>query len=58
MKKIQLILLFSFFINLVIANEVNVYTSRHYDSDDALYEEFTDKTGIDCLLYTSPSPRD
>ena len=46
MKKIQLILLFSFFINLVIANEVNVYTSRHYDSDDLLYEEFTEETGI------------
>ena len=46
MKKIQLILLFSFFINLVTADEVNVYTSRHYDSDDALYEEFTDETGI------------
>ena len=46
MKKIQLILLFSFFINLVIADEVNVYTSRHYDSDDALYEEFTEETGI------------
>ena len=46
MKKIQLILLFSFFINLVTADEVNVYTSRHYDSDDALYEEFTEETGI------------
>ena len=46
MKKIQLILLFSFFINLVIAEEVNVYTSRHYDSDEALYEEFTEETGI------------
>ena len=46
MKKIQLTLLFSFFINLVIADEVNVYTSRHYDSDDALYEEFTEETGI------------
>ena len=46
MKKIQMILLFSFFINLVIAEEVNVYTSRHYDSDDALYEEFTEETGI------------
>ncbi len=46
MKKIQMILLFSFFINLIIANEVNVYTSRHYDSDDALYEEFTEETGI------------
>ena len=46
MKKIQLILLFAFFVNLVTADEVNVYTSRHYDSDDALYEEFTEATGI------------
>ena len=46
MKKIQMILLFSFFIDLVNADEVNVYTSRHYDSDDALYEEFTEETGI------------
>ena len=30
----------------VLAQEVNVYSSRHYDSDNALYEEFTDKTGI------------
>ena len=29
-----------------LASEVNVYTSRHYDSDDALYAEFTKKTGI------------
>ena len=28
------------------ANEVNVYTSRHYDSDDALYEKFKNNTGI------------
>lgn len=27
-------------------NEVNVYTSRHYDVDDILYTEFTKKTGI------------
>ena len=46
MKKIQLILLFAFFVNLVTADEVNVYTSRHYDSDDALYEEFAEETGI------------
>lgn len=25
---------------------VNIYTTRHYDSDDALYEEFTNQTGI------------
>ena len=26
--------------------EVNVYSARHYDSDDALYEAFTEQTGI------------
>lgn len=25
---------------------VNVYTTRHYDADDALYEKFTNETGI------------
>src|SRR6056297_1099891 len=30
----------------VLAQEVNVYSSRHYDTDDALYQEFTDRTGI------------
>ena len=28
------------------AKEVNLYTSRHYDSDAALYQKFTDATGI------------
>lgn len=28
------------------AGEVNVYTSRHYDTDLALYEDFTKQTGI------------
>ena len=26
--------------------EINLYSSRHYDTDDALYEEFTEQTGI------------
>jgi len=30
----------------VFAQEVNLYSSRHYDSDDALYAAFTEKTGI------------
>ena len=30
----------------LIANEVNVYTSRHYDSDEIIYEEFKNLTGI------------
>ena len=29
-----------------LAQEVNVYSSRHYDSDQALYAEFTAETGI------------
>ncbi|MEM8570054.1 MAG: Fe(3+) ABC transporter substrate-binding protein [Pseudomonadota bacterium] len=30
----------------VFANEVNIYSSRHYDSDFELYETFTEATGI------------
>ncbi|MEX1236114.1 MAG: extracellular solute-binding protein [Roseovarius sp.] len=29
-----------------MAAEVNVYSSRHYDSDQALYDQFTEETGI------------
>ncbi len=32
--------------SVAMAAEVNVYSSRHYDSDDALYEAFTKDTGI------------
>ncbi len=28
------------------AGEVNLYSSRHYNTDDKLYEEFTERTGI------------
>ena len=34
------------FNNLATANEVNVFSSRHYDSDIQLYEKFTSLTGI------------
>ncbi|HRO09944.1 extracellular solute-binding protein [Amaricoccus sp.] len=30
----------------VLAAEVNVYSSRHYDTDEALYDNFTAATGI------------
>jgi len=30
----------------VAAQEVNVYSSRHYNTDQALYDEFTETTGI------------
>ena len=47
MKKI--ILLISVFFALFgsfYANEVNIFSARHYDSDIQLYEKFTAKTGI------------
>ena len=34
------------FLNVAYANEVNLFTSRHYDSDVKLYQKFTAKTGI------------
>ena len=46
MKKLQILLILVLFGQVAMTNEVNVYTSRHYDSDDALYEEFTEETGI------------
>ena len=48
MKKLTLItyaLLFAFMGSL-FANEVNIFSARHYDSDVQLYEKFTSKTGI------------
>jgi len=41
---IAISLLFS--LSEIVASEVNIYTSRHYDSDNLLYEDFTKATGI------------
>ena len=47
MKKITIItILTAFFTNIAFANEVNIFSARHYDSDIQLYEKFTAKTGI------------
>jgi len=47
MKKLSIItMFFSIIINSVFANEVNVFSARHYDSDVQLYEKFTTQTGI------------
>lgn len=32
------------------AGEINLYSARHYDTDDALYNNFTEKTGIEVKL--------
>ena len=47
MKKIFLVItLFLTLISFSSANEVNIFSARHYDSDVQLYEKFTKKTGI------------
>ena len=47
MKKISLIgIVLVFFAKFSFANEVNVFSARHYDSDIQLYQKFTAKTGI------------
>ena len=37
----------SAFAGSALANEVNIYSARHYDSDEILYKAFTDETGIE-----------
>ncbi len=52
LKKLALCSLF--FANfLFAANEVNVYSQRHYDSDKALFKQFEEKTGIKINLITA-----
>ena len=47
MKKILLIVsIFFTLLGISNANEVNIFSARHYDSDVQLYEKFTKKTGI------------
>ena len=47
MKRIILLItIFFAFVGTIHANEVNVFSARHYDSDVQLYEKFTKKTGI------------
>ena len=47
MRKITIAtIIFAIWTSISIANEVNVFSARHYDSDIQLYEKFTNKTGI------------
>ena len=43
---ILIISVFFTFMGISTANEVNIFSARHYDSDVQLYEKFTAKTGI------------
>ena len=46
----SLIALAMIFASCSSQEEVNVYSARHYDTDQALYEEFTEQTGIEVNL--------
>ena len=48
MKKLKILGFLSLilFAGNLFANEVNIFSARHYDSDVQLYEKFTAKTGI------------
>ena len=45
-KILKLVTLFCIICSNSYANEVNIFSARHYDSDVQLYEKFTAKTGI------------
>jgi iron(III) transport system substrate-binding protein len=46
MHKLFLLLLVAVFLSAGYAQEVNVYSARHYDSDAELFNLFTEQTGI------------
>lgn len=49
------LLLFLFSISCTPQNEVNIYSSRHYDTDNELYDGFTEETGIEINLIEGSS---
>ena len=54
MKIIYFTLIFFYFTN-ALSNEINLFTTRHYESDIELYEEFTKKTGIKVKIVSGKS---
>ena len=53
--KIIFIITAIFFYSLGSANEVNLFTTRHYESDVKLYSIFTKQTGIKVNIITGKS---
>ena len=51
-KTKKLVVIITFFAQIIFSNEVNIYTSRHYDADEILYAEFTKETGIKVNIIT------
>ncbi len=46
MKNILILFIIFFSIESILANEINLFTTRHYESDIQLYKKFEEKTGI------------
>jgi len=57
MKRLLLVLLFAFILGSCSSatEEVNVYSSRHYDTDLELFDKFTNDTGIEINLIEGSS---
>ena len=56
MRYLITVLSIALFPQILAASEVNVYTSRHYDSDATLYSEFTDLTQIKVNVISGKGP--
>ncbi len=54
-KQLAFFLSLTIFTNFVFPSEVNIYTSRHYDSDIELYKIFTNSTGIKVNIVSGKS---
>lgn len=54
-KSLLLIAAALFFISCSDQNELNIYSSRHYDTDLELYDKFTEETGIELNLIEGSS---
>ena len=51
-----IIFIFTFFFSLQLyAQEVNLFTTRHYESDIKLYKKFTEQTGINVNIISGES---
>ncbi len=56
MKRLLLLIAsLSFLFSCAEKNEVNIYSSRHYDTDLELYQQFTEETGIQINLIEGTS---
>ena len=54
-RLIILIASLAFFYSCSESDEVNIYSSRHYDTDLELYDQFTEETGIEINLIEGSS---